>query len=144
VQGLADAQYYLGFMSARGNGLAKDQAEAASWYRRSAGQGFARALPEWKRASRRAAWTLILDHPANHPAGTAHILMSVDGEAERWTVRLPDGIQPTRSKVPISSIYPAFKAKRKPTEALVRSALERWRHCCLQSRYRNSLLLTSN
>jgi hypothetical protein len=47
---------------------------------------------------------LVLDHPAKYPAGTADILMSVDGEAERWTIRLPDGIQPARSKVPISSV----------------------------------------
>ncbi len=47
---------------------------------------------------------LVLDHPAEYPAGTAEILMSVDGEAERWSVRLPEGIQTGRRKVAISSL----------------------------------------
>ena len=47
---------------------------------------------------------LVLDHPADYPAGPANILMSVDGEAERWSVRLPEGVQTTRRKVPISSL----------------------------------------
>ena len=47
---------------------------------------------------------LVLDRPVDYPAGSGDILMIVDGEAERWTVRLPDGIQTTRRKVAISSL----------------------------------------
>jgi len=47
---------------------------------------------------------LVLDHPAEHRAGTADILMSVDGREQRWSVRLPEGIQTARRKVPISSL----------------------------------------
>ena len=46
---------------------------------------------------------LVLDHPTEYPGGTADILMSVDGEAERWTVRLPDGLRLGQRKARISS-----------------------------------------
>lgn len=41
--GHAPAQYNLGVMYARGDGVEKDAAEAVSWYRRAAEQGLARA-----------------------------------------------------------------------------------------------------
>jgi hypothetical protein len=46
---------------------------------------------------------LVLDHPAEQPAGTADILMSVDGREQRWSVRLPEGLRLDQRKVRISS-----------------------------------------
>ncbi len=42
-QGHAEAQYMLGFMYLGGHGVAKDGAEAATWFRRAAEQGHAEA-----------------------------------------------------------------------------------------------------
>lgn len=42
-QGDADAQYNLGLVYSRGNGVPRDDAEAAKWYRKAAEQGFAAA-----------------------------------------------------------------------------------------------------
>jgi len=42
-QGDAEAQYRLGVMYARGQGVKKDPAAALKWYRRSAGQGYGKA-----------------------------------------------------------------------------------------------------
>jgi len=39
MQGYADAQYYLGVMYAKGDGVAEDDAEAVKWYRKAAEQG---------------------------------------------------------------------------------------------------------
>ncbi|SPE63078.1 hypothetical protein SBV1_950015 [Verrucomicrobia bacterium] len=47
---------------------------------------------------------LLLETPAEHPAGTAHVLLSVDGHEERWAVRLPLGIQPGEKRVPVSKL----------------------------------------
>ena len=41
--GLAQAQYNLGVMYANGQGIPKDEAKAASWYRKAADQGEANA-----------------------------------------------------------------------------------------------------
>lgn len=38
-QGLAAAQFFLGYMYSRGEGVPQDYAEAANWYRRAADQG---------------------------------------------------------------------------------------------------------
>jgi TPR repeat protein len=38
-QGYADAQYYLGIMHQRGQGLQQDYTQAALWYRKAAEQG---------------------------------------------------------------------------------------------------------
>ena len=35
---------------------------------------------------------LILDDPTDHPPAEAEICLSIDGEASRWLVDLPDGI----------------------------------------------------
>ena len=43
MQGHADAQYYLGVMYDRGDGVAEDDAEAVKWYRKAAEQGYALA-----------------------------------------------------------------------------------------------------
>ena len=43
VQGIASAQYNLGIMYDLGDGIPKDQAEAAKWYRKAAEQGYAEA-----------------------------------------------------------------------------------------------------
>ncbi len=45
---------------------------------------------------------LVLDQPAEQPAGTADILMRVDGREQRWTVRLPEGLCLARRKARIS------------------------------------------
>ena len=42
-QGVAKAQFNLGVMYERGQGVPKDSAEAVRWYRRAAEQGFAKA-----------------------------------------------------------------------------------------------------
>ena len=42
-EGVADAQYYLGFMNAQGLGVPQDFVAAASWYQEAAGQGHAQA-----------------------------------------------------------------------------------------------------
>jgi hypothetical protein len=47
---------------------------------------------------------LFLVSPASHPPGLAEVLLSVDGHEERWTVRLPDGIQPADERVSVSRI----------------------------------------
>jgi uncharacterized protein len=39
--GEAQAQFALGYMYVRGNGVAPDPAQAASWYRKAADQGYA-------------------------------------------------------------------------------------------------------
>src|ERR1039458_2885751 len=41
AQGEAEAQFNMGWMSEKGQGVAQDYAEAAKWYRLSAIQGFA-------------------------------------------------------------------------------------------------------
>jgi len=43
AQGHVQAQYYLGFMLAKGRGVAQSDAEAARWYRKAADQGHAHA-----------------------------------------------------------------------------------------------------
>ncbi len=43
-QGLADAQYNLGVMYYKGQGVPQDYAVAARWYRKAAAQGLASAL----------------------------------------------------------------------------------------------------
>ncbi len=45
---------------------------------------------------------LILDTPADIPAEVADIVMSVDGEEERWKVRLPEGLRSSSHRVRIS------------------------------------------
>lgn len=43
---------------------------------------------------------LILDEPVDHPPCVADVVLSVDGKEERWSVRLPEGIQRNRRRVP--------------------------------------------
>jgi hypothetical protein len=40
-QGIAQAQYNLGFMFDQGRGVAQSDVEAARWFRKAADQGFA-------------------------------------------------------------------------------------------------------
>jgi len=47
---------------------------------------------------------LVLDHPAEQPAGTADILMSVDGREQRWSVQLPEGLRLGQRRARISSL----------------------------------------
>ena len=47
---------------------------------------------------------LFLAAPANSPPGLAKVLLSVDGHEERWTVRLPEGIQPADERVSVSKV----------------------------------------
>ena len=42
-QGFAEAQFYLGWMYAEGQGVAEDYKQAAKWYRQAAEQGHAKA-----------------------------------------------------------------------------------------------------
>jgi hypothetical protein len=35
---------------------------------------------------------LLLEDTADHPPATAEVVVSVDGQAERWQVRLPNGL----------------------------------------------------
>lgn len=43
-EGVAEAQFYLGVMYAKGRGAPQDYAEALRWYRLAAEQGFAKAM----------------------------------------------------------------------------------------------------
>ncbi len=43
TEGDAKAQFYLGYMYGKGQGVAQDYGEAANWYRKAAEQGFAKA-----------------------------------------------------------------------------------------------------
>ena len=43
TEGDAKAQFYLGYMYGKGQGVAQDYGEAAKWYRKAAEQGFAKA-----------------------------------------------------------------------------------------------------
>jgi hypothetical protein len=47
---------------------------------------------------------LLLDEPAEHPAGIAQVFLSVDGHEERWAVRLPEGIRLGEKRVSVSKI----------------------------------------
>jgi hypothetical protein len=47
---------------------------------------------------------LLLDSPIEHPPAIADVVLSVDGEEERWTVRLPEGIQAARRRVAVSCL----------------------------------------
>jgi hypothetical protein len=45
---------------------------------------------------------LILRDPAEHPPGEAEIAMSIDGDEDRWRVRLVDGISPGQRETRIA------------------------------------------
>jgi hypothetical protein len=45
---------------------------------------------------------LIIESPREHPPGEATIVLQVDQSERRWTVRLPDGLQPGLKRVSIS------------------------------------------
>jgi hypothetical protein len=45
---------------------------------------------------------LVLEHSAEHPAGTAEILLKVDNYETRWTVRLPNGLRNGQRQVSIA------------------------------------------
>ena len=47
---------------------------------------------------------LILDQGVEHPPATAEIVLTVDDHQKRWTVGLPNGIQPGRTRVPIATV----------------------------------------
>jgi hypothetical protein len=46
---------------------------------------------------------LLLDDPIDVPPGNAVIVFSVDGNARRWEVRLPEGVAAGRQRVPIAN-----------------------------------------
>jgi hypothetical protein len=47
---------------------------------------------------------LLLDEPVAHPPANAEIVFSVDGEVERWTVHLPNGLYAGQKHVLISKL----------------------------------------
>ena len=47
---------------------------------------------------------LILHEPREHPPADAEMSLIVDGHEERWTVRLPKGLQAGERIVPISVV----------------------------------------
>jgi len=47
---------------------------------------------------------LILREPAECPPSKAEITLTVDGKEERWPVRLPEGIQPDHTRIPVLRI----------------------------------------
>jgi hypothetical protein len=46
---------------------------------------------------------LLLKRPLDHPANDATIVLSVDGNERRWSVRLPEGISAESRRVPIEA-----------------------------------------
>ena len=48
---------------------------------------------------------LILDHGVEHPPAIAQIFLKVDDHEQRWTVRLPNGVKPGRTRVLIAAAY---------------------------------------
>jgi hypothetical protein len=50
---------------------------------------------------------LILDDPADHPAGRAEIQMSIDGRVRRWPVHLPDGVSTHRLRTRLERSFVA-------------------------------------
>jgi hypothetical protein len=47
---------------------------------------------------------LILDNPIEHAPCVAEVVLSVDGNESRWSVRLPEGIRPNQKRVPGAKI----------------------------------------
>lgn len=47
---------------------------------------------------------LILREPAEYPVCDAEITLTVDGTEDRWRVRLPEGIRPEHTRIPVSKI----------------------------------------
>lgn len=47
---------------------------------------------------------LIIESPGEHPPGEATIVLRVDQNERRWTVRLPDGLHPGQKRVQISKV----------------------------------------
>jgi hypothetical protein len=45
---------------------------------------------------------LVLTNPIEHPPVEAEIAMWIDDHADRWRVRLPNGIQPAQRKTAIA------------------------------------------
>jgi len=50
---------------------------------------------------------LVLTEPVDHPPAQAEIVMSIDGNQSRWSVRLPAGLSATSGR---TSILPYPKA----------------------------------
>jgi hypothetical protein len=48
---------------------------------------------------------LILHKPFEHPPTDAEISLTVDGQEERWRVRLPQGLRANERVVPISNTF---------------------------------------
>lgn len=48
---------------------------------------------------------LVLEKAVKHPPADADILVRIDGDEKRWTVRLPEGLQPEERRVPIAKFY---------------------------------------
>ena len=55
---------------------------------------------------------LILDEPVDHPPCVADVVLSVDGNEQRWKVRLPEGIQRDRKRIQWSKALSAPLAIR--------------------------------
>ena len=47
---------------------------------------------------------LMLREPAEHLPSEAEITLAVDGQEERWPVRLPEGIHREHKRIPVSKI----------------------------------------
>lgn len=47
---------------------------------------------------------LILQDSHDHPPAEAEMSLTVDGQEERWRIRLPQGIRSSERLVPISNI----------------------------------------
>jgi len=47
---------------------------------------------------------LVLETSTEHPPTQAEILVTVDGNEKRWTVRLPNGIGPGQKRVLLAKV----------------------------------------
>lgn len=46
---------------------------------------------------------IVLKNPADHPPSRAEILVAIDGEEQRWSVQLVDGVSREQLKIRISA-----------------------------------------
>ena len=89
-QGLASAQFYLGFMYGDGRGVPQDDAEAARWYRLAADQGL---------ASAQFYLGLMYDDGTGVPQDDVQAHMWFNLAASRSTGELRDNIVSNRDRV---------------------------------------------
>ncbi|SPE55001.1 hypothetical protein SBV1_2010034 [Verrucomicrobia bacterium] len=78
----------------------RSRAERVAGWERSGGSSVGLLLLNGRRlpVAQMGPDFLLLEKPADYPAGTAQVLLNVDGHEERWAVRLPLGIQPGDKK----------------------------------------------